>query len=302
MPVTFTITIKNDGTAPIDSIPLLDFYNPAIMRFVYAVPPPSTSDAANGSLEWVDLMASVGREMLAPGESIEIITVYEALQSVDGTINEAEVNGSSDKYGNVLTPRNADVPIRILPAPTQTPASATATPTQTPTAISVITNTATAMTTPVPTLVATNRPTLPVTATATATPQLIYPTFVSANDKPSQDDSSNDDDNNTDNTTTVVVNDTPTAVAATTDATTNATTIIIATTIAVVDTATITITATPTTPIIGNTATPLMPGELPRTGSGSGMGYIGVWALVGIVLIIFGGMLLQWATHGNHSM
>jgi hypothetical protein len=156
--VTFTIRVANDGAIPVESVPLSDNFSPAALDFVRAVPPPSTINQAAGQLAWDDLLALTGRARLEPGEEIIVTTVYRALQTVDGeAVNEAEISGARDRYGNTLEASQAEVPIQIVSPPIPpTPTQATsATPTQatsaTPTQATSATPGATTTATPFPT-------------------------------------------------------------------------------------------------------------------------------------------------------
>ena len=130
-PITFTIVITNDGAVELTSLPLRDIYNPAALRFVSASPPPSAVNEPSGLLEWDDLLEITGRGLLRPGEAIRITTVYIALQNVRGAVNQADVSGARDLYGNDIESSQAEVPIFIVgpdeTATTEATADATAT-------------------------------------------------------------------------------------------------------------------------------------------------------------------------------
>lgn len=149
--ITFTITLTNDGAIDLVDLPLRDVYNPAVLRFVSADPPPPLADDVAGILEWPDLLATTGRGRLGPGEALQVTTVYEALLPFDGGVNSASVARARDEYANEYTERRAEAPIRILPAggspapptppgtatpitPTAAPATPTAVPRAEPTA------------------------------------------------------------------------------------------------------------------------------------------------------------------------
>ncbi|ABU57422.1 COG1361 family protein [Roseiflexus castenholzii] len=139
LPLTFTITISNDGAADLTRIPLRDTFDPTYLAFAGAVPPPtvtSTSSITESVLEWDDVLPGLGLTRLRPGEVITVTTIFTALRSVDGAfINRAEAVGVRDEFDDeVQAPRQAEVPIRIIPGPaeaTPTPTS-TATPTPAP--------------------------------------------------------------------------------------------------------------------------------------------------------------------------
>ncbi len=129
LPLTFTITISNDGAADLTRVPLQDTFDPTFLQFASAAPPPgATSDPAAGRLVWDDVLPALGLSRLRPGQIISVTTVFTALRSVDAaTINRAESTGVRDEFGDeVQAPRQAEVPIRIIPGPAE------ATPTATP--------------------------------------------------------------------------------------------------------------------------------------------------------------------------
>lgn len=132
--VTFTIVITNESLVDILSLPLRDTYNPAALRFESANLPPDSINQVGGVLVWSDLLAASGRTSLRPGESIRVETVYTALRNITDAVNRAEVSGAKDEYNNMVQPRQAQVPIRII-APTATPipsATSTTVSTSTP--------------------------------------------------------------------------------------------------------------------------------------------------------------------------
>jgi uncharacterized repeat protein (TIGR01451 family) len=179
LPITFTIVITNDGAIDITDLPLRDIYNPAALRFVSASPPPTLVDEPSGLLEWSDLLDITGRSALRPGESIEVQTVYIALQNVRQAVNQAVVSGARDEYNNTLEDSRAEVPIFIVGPEVTATAEATAVPeeeedeeeeerpTRTATATASIAATATETATATATLEATATATLEATATAT---------------------------------------------------------------------------------------------------------------------------------------
>lgn len=146
-PITFTVAITNDGAADIVRLPLQDTYSTTVLLFASADPPPSGVDLAAGRLTWDDALPALGLTRMRPGQVLTLTTVFTALRSIDAAvINRAEALQVRDEFGNdVVAPRRADVPIRILPGPTElalTPQPTerperprrTATPTATPTA------------------------------------------------------------------------------------------------------------------------------------------------------------------------
>jgi LPXTG-motif cell wall-anchored protein len=131
LPITFTIIITNESLIDIVSLPLRDVYNPSALRFESANPPPDSVDQVGGVLAWSDLLSTTGRAALRPGESIRIQTVYTALRDITDAVNTAEVSGAKDEYGNAVSPRQAQVPIRIV-GPSETPGPSGPLPTDAP--------------------------------------------------------------------------------------------------------------------------------------------------------------------------
>ncbi|MCP5097368.1 MAG: hypothetical protein GY943_17625, partial [Chloroflexi bacterium] len=126
MPLTFTISITNDGAITTTLLPLTENYDPTAIQFNYAVPSPDFVDAMTGVLTWTDLTTWFG-DLPAFG-TVDVTVVFTALLSTINTVNEASINGAVDWFGNDLTGGADDVPITIIDAP-----SATATPAPNPT-------------------------------------------------------------------------------------------------------------------------------------------------------------------------
>jgi hypothetical protein len=166
LPLTFTIVITNDGFTTMTIAPLVDIYDPTLLQFSYAVPPPDLVDAARGVLTWTDVTLWTG-DIPAHG-SVAVTAVFTALSAAANTTNRAEVSAASDWYGNDLGGGGDDVPIIIIDAPTPTPA---------PTATPIPVPTATPFPTPIPTMAPTNTPVpvvpTPVPATAVPAPTAI---------------------------------------------------------------------------------------------------------------------------------
>ena len=98
--VIFTVTITNDGDVPIETVPLVDTYDPAKLGYVGASPTPDTADTVGGVLEWTDL---TGSGSLAPGGALVVEITFETLEYTDygGTEDLAEVIDAyvaQDKY------------------------------------------------------------------------------------------------------------------------------------------------------------------------------------------------------------
>jgi LPXTG-motif cell wall-anchored protein len=170
LPLTFTITISNDGTADLTRIPLRDTFDLTYLQFASAIPTPtltSTATITEGVLEWDNVLTGLGLTRLRPGEIITVTTVFTALRSVEAAfINRAEASGVRDEFDDeVQAPRQAEVPIRIIPGPAE------ATPTSTPTPSPVPREEPQPRDTPVP-ATPTATPTPTVENTATATPEV----------------------------------------------------------------------------------------------------------------------------------
>ncbi|MFN2271433.1 MAG: hypothetical protein ACK2US_11390 [Anaerolineae bacterium] len=121
LPLTFTITITNNGYTTMTVMPLIDTYNPAWMAFSYAVPPPDIVDEVNGELTWLDLTNWAG-DVPAHG-TITVTAVFTALIAGDA-VNSAEVSGAVDWYENELAGGSDLVPITIIEGPTPIPTTA----------------------------------------------------------------------------------------------------------------------------------------------------------------------------------
>jgi LPXTG-motif cell wall-anchored protein len=173
LPLTFTITISNDGAADLTRIPLRDTFDLTYLQFASAIPTPtltSTATITEGVLEWDNVLTGLGLTRLRPGEIITVTTVFTALRSVEAAfINRAEASGVRDEFDDeVQAPRQAEVPIRIIPGPAE------ATPTSTPTPSPVPREEPQPRDTPVPatpTETPTQTPSPTVETTATPTPE-----------------------------------------------------------------------------------------------------------------------------------
>lgn len=88
--VSFTITVTNSGTIPLETVPLTDTYDPAKLDYVGANPAPDNVDEILGVLEWVDL---TGPGSLDPGLAIDVEVNFTATASTQPgyTVNLGEV-------------------------------------------------------------------------------------------------------------------------------------------------------------------------------------------------------------------
>lgn len=157
MPLTFTISITNDGYTTMTVVPLLEDYDPDFLQFSHAQPQPDTIDEVSGELNWSDLTVSFGD--VGPQQVILITAVFTALAPIDLTSNIAAVSNAQDWYGNDVTAGADQVPITIIgsgqqqtPTPT---APATSTPTSSATSTPSSDNGATATPMPEATIMAT---------------------------------------------------------------------------------------------------------------------------------------------------
>jgi hypothetical protein len=133
MPLTFTITITNDGYTTMTVVPLLEDYDPAFLQCSFARPQPDIVDEVSGELNWSDLTVPLGD--VGPQQAILITAVFTALAPIDITSNMAAVYNAQDWYGNDLAAGADQVPITIIDSGQQQ------TPTPTATAIAQATST-----------------------------------------------------------------------------------------------------------------------------------------------------------------
>ncbi len=141
VPLTFTITITNNGATTMTVVPLIENYDPLYLQFDTAVPPPDIVNPVTGILTWTDVTSWTGN--IPAFGTVDLTVVFTALAAINNTVNNASVSGAIDWYGNDLAGGADDVPITIIdnstPTPTPTPGSArgpqsTATPMPTATA------------------------------------------------------------------------------------------------------------------------------------------------------------------------
>ncbi|MCP4543473.1 MAG: hypothetical protein GY832_40695 [Chloroflexi bacterium] len=170
-PLTFTITISNNGFTTMTLAPLVDIYNPAWMAFSYAVPPPDMVDQAAGILTWLDLTAQL--DDIPPHGALRVTTVFTAMASAANMSNQAVVSGAVDYLGNELGGGVDNVPINIIPVsataiPTATPVP-TARPTQQPAPTSTPAPASTSTPAPAPTSTPAPAPTSATELTPTPT-------------------------------------------------------------------------------------------------------------------------------------
>jgi uncharacterized repeat protein (TIGR01451 family)/LPXTG-motif cell wall-anchored protein len=175
LPVTFTINVRNNGAAVLSHLPLEDTYDPAVLAFNYAVPPPSQVITPTGVISWADLTTAFGPIPADTTITVTVVFTLTNLNGVEADVNRAQVAGAQDEYQNTLAPGQDQVPIQILLPATATP---TATPHRHEERSPTPTSTPAPTPTPMPTPTAT---TIAATATATATfPALLPETGVAS--------------------------------------------------------------------------------------------------------------------------
>lgn len=125
MPLTFTISITNDGYTTMTVVPLLEDYEPGFLQFSFAQPSPDTIDEVSGELNWSDLTVPLGD--VGPHQAISITAVFTALAPIDVTTNFAAVYAAKDWYDNDMAAGSDQVPITIIGQDQQQTATPTAT-------------------------------------------------------------------------------------------------------------------------------------------------------------------------------
>jgi len=107
----------------VDSIPLVDTFDPTCLEYAPALQPyPDAQE--DGQLVWYDL------GWLPPAEFHMLILDFVAVGECDPALNTAGVNGAVDDLGRPVPPVLDTAQVTILPGPTPT---VTPTPTRTPT-------------------------------------------------------------------------------------------------------------------------------------------------------------------------
>ena len=95
--VSFTLEVTNNGTIPLETVPLTDTYDPAKLDYTAASPPPDDVDEATGVLEWVDL---TGPGSLGPGLTIVVEVNFTAAASTHP--------GNTSDLGEVVNAKTLD--------------------------------------------------------------------------------------------------------------------------------------------------------------------------------------------------
>lgn len=80
--VSYEVVIRNAGWITVTKVPLRDYYTPACLGFLGAVPEADEVDTDLGVLYWVDLTESFGRE-LAPGKAFTVEVSFHAQKTHD---------------------------------------------------------------------------------------------------------------------------------------------------------------------------------------------------------------------------
>jgi hypothetical protein len=174
LPITFTISIRNDGAADLVRVPVQDMFSTEYLLFRTAFPTPTL--VVPGELRWDDVLPGLGLTRLRPNEIVTITAVFTAVKSVDAAVlNSAGAAGVRDEFQNELAaPRRAEVPIRILPGPGEALPTASPQPRPRPQPQPESTPTAELPTT------AALTPTMELTATAAAPAETATPTVAPA--------------------------------------------------------------------------------------------------------------------------
>ncbi len=114
--VTFTVTLVNDGPAPLTALPLQDFYPGDTLCFVAAWPAPDTI-SPTGMLLWSDLISATEADVgLAPGVALSVTVVFAAPPTFDPTtplLHTLIVTGGRDLYGNIPAPALSRMLMRL---------------------------------------------------------------------------------------------------------------------------------------------------------------------------------------------
>jgi YVTN family beta-propeller protein len=116
-PVTFTITVRDDGVSAFVTIPVIDTYDPGILSYVSATPAPSSVDKQTGVLKWDNLAAMLPGGKLAAGASTTITVNFISLRA-GTTTNTVDITNAVDEYGTVEDPLSSQAPVTILETPT----------------------------------------------------------------------------------------------------------------------------------------------------------------------------------------
>ena len=131
--ITFTLTITNDSPFTFTALPLQNIFDPNILTFIQAAPPPDV--VSSGVLTWTDLTTG---SPLPPGNALNLTAsflVNSATTVTDTQDAMAIIRASRAGSPALLTcPASANVAIAPPPAPTPVPTPpATSTPTPKPT-------------------------------------------------------------------------------------------------------------------------------------------------------------------------
>ena len=94
-PVSYVITVTNNGDTTMTTVPLTDTFDSAHLTFVSASPAPDSTGV--GTLTWNDL---TGAGTLAPGQTVSVTVTFTASALGTAISNSASVNGATDINGD----------------------------------------------------------------------------------------------------------------------------------------------------------------------------------------------------------
>ncbi len=111
--VVFTIAISNVlvPATPLNYLPLRDEYDPAMLSFDSAAPPPTTVSNTQGILEWDDLVPIFGG-LEPPNTSATVIVTFTALHT-GVTTNTAIIQNAQFDNGGIANPPPAHAQVTI---------------------------------------------------------------------------------------------------------------------------------------------------------------------------------------------
>ena len=104
--VTFALKVTNNGTNPIDILPLTDGYDTTYLSFLSATPSPNNT-ADDGQLDWSDLTTTLGN--VGPGQSVTVtVNFISKAPTSPTTDNIVQMIGAKDTEGNTI-PTASDI-------------------------------------------------------------------------------------------------------------------------------------------------------------------------------------------------
>jgi uncharacterized repeat protein (TIGR01451 family) len=114
--VTFTIRLTNTGPTTLTLIPLTDSFDSASLAFASATPMPNIT--GTGQVQWNDVLASLGRPNLPPGQSVSLTVVMLAVGITPPgapALNTATTTGVRDIYSQQPPDRTSTANVAIVP-------------------------------------------------------------------------------------------------------------------------------------------------------------------------------------------